>query len=154
VVSHNHKINLNITWSFSLFYHFWSFIKRHTFMNNTYAVFSGTTLPCAFALLQKVINLLKAFVSRFIDMFTLPYSLIQLFFTYRTFTGFVALNTDDLRTPFFFRKPSDSLLFHIGRKPDNFMLNKVSMIRFPLCIGCNNILTHSSSSLSYVFGQL
>jgi hypothetical protein len=100
VVFSNHKINLNITWSFSLFYHFWSFINRYTIMNNTSAVFSGTTLPSAFAMLQKVVDLLKGFVSSFITMFTLPYPLIQRFFTYWTFTGYVALNTNDLRTPF------------------------------------------------------
>jgi hypothetical protein len=76
-------------------------------------------------MLQKVVDLLERFVNSFITMFTLTYPLIQRFYTHWTFTGFVALNTDDRRTPFFFRKPSDSLLFNIGRKLDNFMLNNV-----------------------------
>ncbi len=99
-------------------------------MNNTSAVFSGTTLPSTFAMLQKVVDLLKVFVSSFITMFTLPYPLIQLFYTHWTLPGFVTLKTYDLRTPFFIRKPSNNLLFHLGTKLDNFMLNKVSWVRF------------------------
>jgi hypothetical protein len=75
----------------------------YTIMKNTSAVFSGTTLPSAFAILQKVVDILKVFVSSFIAMFTLAYPLIQRFYTNWILTGFVALNTDDLRTPFFFR---------------------------------------------------
>ncbi len=116
-------------------------------MNNTSAVFSGTTLPSRFAMLQKLIDLIKKFVSGFIAMFTLPYPLIQRFYTHWTFTSFVALNTDELRTPFFIRKPSNSLLFDLSRKLDNFMFNEVSLVRFSLCIG-SKILTRSSSSLS------
>jgi hypothetical protein len=73
-------------------------------MNNNSAVFSGTMLPSAFGMLQKSLDLLKRFVNSFITMFTLTYPLIQLLYNHWTFTGFVAINTYDLRTPFFLQK--------------------------------------------------
>jgi hypothetical protein len=80
-------------------------------MNNSSAVFSETTLPSSFAMLQKVVDLLKKFVSSFITMFTLPHQLIQGFNTHWIFTCFVTHNTDDLMAPFFVRKPTDSCCF-------------------------------------------
>jgi len=63
--------------------------------NNTSAILSGSTFPPTSAMLEMIVNLLVPHFRRLIAMFTLPYPLVQRFYTHWTFSGFVSLNTDD-----------------------------------------------------------
>ena len=74
-------------------------------MNNTSAILSGTAFPSAFTMPQKVVDLLKGFVSCLVAMLTLPYPLIQRLSAHRTFTRFNTFNTNKLRAPFFIIQP-------------------------------------------------
>jgi hypothetical protein len=59
----------------------------------------------------------------------------------------VPLNAYNLRTPFFYRKPANSLFFHLSRKFDGFGLVMVTLLRFPL-----SIIRYIFTSCSAPFG--
>jgi hypothetical protein len=80
-------------------------------------------------------------------MLALPNPLIQRFYAHWALAGFVTLNAYNFWAPFFHRKPSNSLFFHLGRKFDHLRLTVV-----PLLSSSLSIISHIFSSCFTPFG--
>lgn len=131
VLTYN-KIYFNITQPGWLVYNFGPEFNRYTILTNTPVIFSGTSLPSAFAMLQVIIDLLVTFISRFITVFTVSDPMIYPIGAYWAFTRFLSNDAYDFRAPLVLRKQLNGLIFHIIRKLKNFWIGKVPVISFTL----------------------
>ncbi len=107
-----HKVYFNITGTTSFLNNFRPLFNGYPIMNNPSAILSVAPFPPTPAMLQVGIYLFVGLICRLISMLTLPNPLIQRFYAHRALAGFMPLNTNDLRTPFFYRKPANSLFLH------------------------------------------
>ncbi len=122
-------------------------------MNNPSAILPVASFPPSPAVLQVGIYLFVRLICRLISMLTLPDPYIQRFYAHRALAGFMLLNAYNLWAPFFYRKPSNSLFFHLSRKFDGFGLVKVPLFLFALGI-CSYIFTSYSPPFGSISCQL
>jgi hypothetical protein len=118
-------------------------------MNNTSDIFSGTAFPSLFTMPQKVVNLLKMFVSCLVAMLTLQYPLIKILSANRTFARFNTFKINKLRAPLLIIHPFYRLFLHGIGKLVQFRLKLMSMVRFTL-----GILIKILSSRPTSFGNI
>jgi hypothetical protein len=97
-------------------------------MNNTSSILFGTAFSSSFTMPQKVVNLLKRFVSCLVAMLTLPYPLIKRLSAHRTFARFNTFNTNKLRAQLFIIQPFYPLFLHGMGKLDHFRLKLMTMV--------------------------
>jgi hypothetical protein len=114
-------------------------------MNNASAILSGT----AFTMPQKIVDLLKGFISSFVAMLTLPYLFIQRLSAHSKFARFNTFNTNKFRAQFFMFQPFYRLFLHGMGKLYHFRLKLMTMVRFTL-----SILWHINTGCSAPFGNI
>ena len=122
-------------------------------MNNTSDILSGTAFTSAFTMPQKVVDLLKRFVSCLDTMLTLLYPLIKRLSAHRTLACFNTFNTNKFRAPLFIIQPFYRLLLYGMGKLDHFRLKLMALVHFTLGI-LSKILTSCPTSFGSIAVQL
>lgn len=149
----HHKIYFDIARTKSFLNNLRSLFNRNPVRNDASAIFSGSAFPSSFTMFKQLINSLIAFIRTFITVFTLPYPVIQTFYTNRAFTGSMAFNTHNFRTPLFMRQPFYRLLFHRLGKLHQLRLLMVPLLRSSLSAQ-RHIFDSKSASLGDIPVQL
>jgi hypothetical protein len=125
-------------------------------MNNTSTIFSGSAFSSLSTMLKMVIHRFVRFIIQGISFFRITYQLINPFYADWTLLGFVANYADQLRAPLVFRRPFNSLFFHIVTKLYKFRLVHVWIIYFAFRVvsklktSCSSALRNISSKLTAV----
>ena len=124
-----HKIYFYITRSYSLLNDFRPFYNRYTIRNNATSIFPITSLSSTFTMLKMLIYSFIGLISSLISMFTLTDPLTQTLCTQMAFIRYITLNTNQFRTPLFYRQPFYCLILHLWSKLHQFGFKVVSLIR-------------------------
>jgi hypothetical protein len=121
-------------------------------MNNPSAILPVAPFPPTPAMFQVGIHFFVGLICRLVSMFTLLEQLIQRFYAHRAIASFMPFNANNLRSPFFYRKPVDNMFLNMSRKFHSFWIIMVTLLRFPLSIICC-IFACCSAPLGYISAQ-
>ena len=118
----------NITETLPFLHDVWSFFDWHPMLNKAPVISSAPPFSASFAMPEMLIKSLVTFVCSLITVLTLPYPLIQPFFTHRAKPCIMTDHANYFRAPLLFDQSFCSLLFNRCRER-----NLLRLVAVPLC---------------------